>query len=365
MYSRRGIVQVVNFQPREAIDGGTMREDALGSFLESRNAARLVIQDAGYHGSKFRHITRLSSLIDEINHLDPGAVVLSYPSYPFFWRHKVTPYLFLSLLFAQKLRRLANRKRFGIVIDIMDLPVYQYQDLGFELEMRPEALKKFDRFIFSRADVLWVCSGSIARIINQDYDIDAFRMIVVLNGYQAQQSQPDFEDGQLKLAYAGTLNRERGLEPVFDNLLGCPGNFQINLCGLSGEWIGQKYSDPRLVYHGAITDSAARKVLSGCNLGLIPYPERGYYHLAFATKLAFYLGMGMPVLCSDVIETGEYVRNMGIGLCSPVSQFSEAVQSIVPARLLEWREQVLRVRGMFSWANIYQLALSESMRRFA
>lgn len=359
----RGIVQVVNFRPRDAYDGGTMREKALGMFLDSQNAVRLVLHDVGFRTGKLGKLKRFLRILDEIDYLCPGLVVLSYPSYPFFWQHKVTPYFLLSLLFAGKMRRLANRKHFGIVIDIMDLPAYQFQDLGFELEMKPEILKRFDRYVFGMADLLWVCSGSIARIINQDYGIDPFRMVVALNGYPDQQFPLDFDGRQLKLAYAGTLNRERGLEAVFDNLLTGPGDFQVDLCGPSGEWIGSKYSDPRLVYHGAITDSAAREVLSDCNLGLIPYPERGYYNLAFATKLAFYLGMGMPVLCSDVDETGDYVRNMGVGLCAPVSRFSEAVQSIVPANLLEWREQALKVRGMFSWNSIYQLAMTESIRR--
>jgi hypothetical protein len=66
----------------------------------------------------------------------------------------------------------------------MDLPAFQYADLGFSLQMRPEQLQAFDKFIFSRADVLWVCSGSIAGLICDRYGIDQRKSMVVLNGLE-------------------------------------------------------------------------------------------------------------------------------------------------------------------------------------
>lgn len=356
----KSIVHVTNFEARQVVDGGTHREEALYRFLSKQGAARLVVQDSGFRESKAGKLLRLPRLMREIRESGADMVVLNYPSYPFFWQHRVTIYFLMSLVFAYLLRGKAE-----VVIDVMDLPVFQYKDLGYPIEMSEAKLKWFDRFIFSRADYLWVCSNALSEVIRQECAIDTSRLIVALNGHDMDQPPPERPPSQItRFAYAGSLNPERGMEAAVQAFVdGRMENTELHLCGRCGQWIRQKYSDPRIVYHGELTDAEAWKTLAGCDIGLIPYPERGYYNLAFATKLPFYLALGMPVLCSMAQETAAVVEAKGIGLCRPISRFAEAYQEAAsdPEQLAAWRSNVIKVRGEFSWNIIYSRALEKTL----
>lgn len=358
------IIHITNFPPVEITDGGTHREAALAGFLASRGAGRIVVQDNEFKRSRKGRVGRLERLLGEIADQRPDAVVLCYPSYPFFWQHRVTPYLGLSVLFASRLKALAHRMGFKIIIDVMDLPVFQYKDLGFRLEMRPGTQQLFDRFVFNHADYLWVCSGALTEVIERVYGIERSRLIVALNGY-GNELEParDKATGTLKLAYGGSLNQERGIGRVVEAFFaGGVEDGELHLCGPYGEWITDECKDPRIVYHGSLSDAEAGKVLSGCDIGLIPYPESGYYHLAFATKLPFYLGLGLPVLCSQARETAAHVNRLGVGLCWKMDDFARAFAYLAANRneIDKWRERVYEVRGELAWSSIYARAMRES-----
>ncbi len=359
------IVQLTNFGPARVVDGGTSREDALSHFLESRNARHILVQDPVYSGGRSAHFLRLPRLMKELTNIQTDLVVLNYPAYPFFWQHKVTPYFLMSLMFCVLLRRSADRRGLQIAIDIMDLPAYQYLDLSFKLEMSPKMLQQFDRFIFSRADRLWVCSNSLAGIVNHDYGIDESKLAVAVNGYGTEIEPREHPDsGPIRLAYAGGMNRERCIESIIDTFLTCGvSNAELHLCGSNGDWVRDKYADPRVIYHGSLTDREAGQVLSGCTIGLIPYPERGYYNLAFATKFSFYLGVGLPILCSNAHETASNVRRLGVGMCCSLEEFGEAFRLLEKDRtqIERWRERVYEVRRDFSWTSIYSRVLDEPL----
>lgn len=363
------VVHITNFGPREAVtDGGGSREEALASFLAARGAQRIVVQDEAFRGSRRGRLVRSTRLLREVEKAQPDLVVMNYPAYPLFWQFKATRYSVESLLFAERLWRLAGKRGFRVVIDVMDVPVFQYEDLGFRMEMRPGMMKRFDRFLFNRADMLWVCSESLVSVISREYGVPSSRMLAVLNGYVERPAwEAEKDTGCIRFGYAGSLNRERGIEPVLESFAACEHrDMELHLCGRAGDWIGEMFNDPRVVYHGELTDEEASKVMSACDVGLIPYPEHGYYNLAFATKLGFYLGQGLPVLCSNAAETAGHVKRLGVGVCRPIDKFGEAMAEIARRRdyVAAWRERVLKVRGEFSWPNIYGHAFEETVARF-
>lgn len=364
------ILQITNFAPRQVVDGGTSREEALVHFFAERGASRLVVQDEQFRGSKLGRVMRLRRLMREVREANPDIVVLSYPAYPFFWQHKISPYLAMSMVFALLLRREANKHGFQIVVDVMDLPVLQYKDLGFEIGTSPQTLHFFNRFVFSRADYLWICSDSLVEVMHQRYGVPQARLISVLNGHSMRfEPRQREQKGPIKFAYAGSLNRERGIGHLIDSFLKSGvANAELHLCGLHGDWIKVEYGDCRgVLYHGSLTDAQACDTLSGCDVGLIPYPEQGYYHLAFATKLPFYMALGLPVLCSNVHETGSHIVRLGVGLCWDINDFAAAFASLCdhPDQIAGWRKRLLEVRSEYSWTSIYSRALQETMSRTA
>lgn len=358
-----GMIHLTNFQPQPIVDGGSHREEALADFLASRGARRLVVQDSVFGSSKWQRVARLSRLKREMREAAPDLVVLNYPACPFLWQHKVGYYFASSVVLLRWLRHEATRRGFKIVIDVMDLPVFQHRDLGYELQMRDSTLARFDRFVFGQADAIWVCSGLIAGLIHEHYGVPEARLITALNGHKMG-SVPlrDTHEG-VRFAYAGSMNSERGIAPAIEAFLaGAAPDSELHLCGPFGDWIPGRFDDPRIVYHGALTDADACAALAACDVGLIPYPERGYYHVAFATKLPFYLNLGLPVLCSAARETASYVEKLGIGMWRDIDSFATAFSEISrnPGVVDEWRGNVLAAREEFDWSYIYSRALAET-----
>jgi glycosyltransferase involved in cell wall biosynthesis len=354
-------VHICNFLLEAVFDGGTNRRQALEAFVASRGGTRLEVRDPRQWRSRAGRLMRVASLIAQVRAARPRVVLLSYPSYPFYWRHRVTPYLCMSLLFAAALRRESRRSGFKIVIDITDLPVFQYRDLGFEIGMSPRTMRCFDRFILSRADMLWVCSSGLVELIAETYSIERKNMVFAPNGHDMGGVPAAVDAGVFRFAYAGSLNRARGIGVMLDAFLASrTDDAEIHLCGPYGEWIGNEYDDRRIVHHGALTDAQAREELAGCDIGVIPYPESGYYNLAFPTKLAFYLSLGMPVLCTKAVEAAEYVERTGIGMSHRVDDLSAAFEFLAsrPAQVSAWRRRVLEVRPDLSWTSIYSGALA-------
>lgn len=358
-------MHVTNFPPRPVTDGGTHREEALGKLLASWGARRIVVQDSVFRRNKVAKLFRLGRLMREVRSAKPGLVVCNYPAYPFFWQHKITRYTLISLLFASKLRSMANRLGFRIVIDVMDLPVFQYRDLGYQLEMSEDTHKLFDRFVFRRADKLWVCSEMLAETIRREYGCHEQSTIVALNGHSMDISPPPLDmSGPMKLAYAGWLSPWRGVACMIDAFLASGvTEAQLHMCGPSGEWISEHYADSRIIYHGSLTDAEAIRRLAGCQVGIIPYPEEGYYNLAFATKFPFYLALGMAVLSSEARETASHVRRLGVGLVAPLDKFSDAIAYLDGHRdeVAQWHRRALEVRSDFDWSNIYSRALEQTL----
>jgi glycosyltransferase involved in cell wall biosynthesis len=361
------IFHITNFPPREVFDGGTCREEALAAFLASRGAKRLIVQDDTFYDSKVDRLRRLFRLIRAIEQEKPELVVCNYPSYPFYWEHRVTPYFILSVVFAYWARHATRKIGCLLVLDIMDLPVFQYADLGYEIKMRPATLKRFDKYLFHRADRLWVCSESLSRLIHQEYGVSIDKITTVLNGHNMEFKVPVVDlSGPLKLAYAGSLNPCRGIATMIDAFLASDlPDAELHLCGAFGEWIGERYCDNRLIYHGGLADAQAAVVLKECQVGVIPYPESGYYNLAFATKLPFYMALGQPVLCSEARETASHVSRLGIGLVCPLSQFAAGIRYLDSHRdqIAAWRQRITEVRNDFSWSNLYAKALEETLSK--
>jgi hypothetical protein len=356
------MLHIVNRKTGRITEGGSSRENALAAFLASKGASAVAILDSRFQRGSAQKLIRLPRLLREIRQFRPELVALNYPSYPFFWQFRVTKYFWSSAAFALWLRSASRRLGFRVVVDVMDLPSAQFEDLGYNLQMRASTLRRFERLILRGADWLWVCSESIGRLIGEDYGVERDRIVTALNGYHVTVApRSRSTKGSIRFAYAGSMNREREVEPLIAAFLASDlEQCELHLCGPFGDWIPETYTNQRVIYHGSLSDAEAAEALSDCHMGLIPYPEKGYYHLAFATKLAFYLGLGIPVLCSMARETASHVANLNVGMCRAIGDFSAAFRQIAadPRLIDEWGANVLKIRDEFAWDTIYSRALA-------
>jgi glycosyltransferase involved in cell wall biosynthesis len=257
-------------------------------------------------------------------------------------------------------KRVVHRGGGHVIVDVMDLPRIQYRDLGLPMKMSLRAFERFDQDVFSNADELWVCSGHLSEYIQEHHDC-AVR--TVLNGTVPRQTQRQTAPGNgiVRFLYAGSMNPERGIGPVIEGFRRLPHpNARLRLCGTDGEWLREAVADdPRIEYLGSLTDAQAAEVAADCDVGLIPYPETGYYQIAFATKLPFYLELGLPVLVSRVAETGGHVERLGVGLVRPLSEWTEAFALFLncPEKREAWAERLRAVAPEFYWETLYGRAL--------
>lgn len=356
------IVHITNFEPRESItDGGTNREEALARIAAGMGARRLVVQDSGFKASKTDRFLRLHRLMKEIQEIGPELILLNYPSYPFFWQHKVTHYYWFSILFARRLRQWASNNRVRIVVDVMDMPLYQHRDLGYGIEMSDSRFRVLDRAVFQNADHIWFCSSRIRELAIREYGLRPEATSVVANGSSLYTfSSKPRDERPFRFVYCGSLARERGIGEMIEayDQARIP-NSELHLAGEAGEWIKQQWNSTNIIYHGKLTDPEAAELASNCNLGLIYYPQHGYYQLAYATKLPFYVCAGVPVLCTNVQETGIAVSELGVGRVVDISRFGAAMAELVEQKhvLQSCRESLERAREKLTWDRLYTAAI--------
>lgn len=363
MHNLKRILHITNFASREIKDGGINREEALAQFLANRDAARLVIQDDKFKRSKLNRIARLPRLISEIRSINPDTIVLNYPAYPFFWQHKITPYTLQAQYFARWLRKWSMKNNARIIIDIADLPLYQYEDLGLPMEMSKTQFKQLDKTLFSNADELWVCSHSLSVLVREAYGLEKLAVKPVVNGSVSRNTLKTSCCTQpFKFVYCGGLDKHRHIDGMIQAFIDANiQNAELHLAGTAGERIPSQFPQNNVIYHGSLTDAEAAELAANCDLGLIYYPQKGYYHLAFATKLAFYVCSGLPVLCTDVRETGAAVKSMGVGQVTDIANFGETMKEIAGSADIctSFKDAIASATTKLTWEQIYSSAAGE------
>ncbi len=322
------ILHITNFASREVTDGGTNREEALASFFAKKGAKRLIVCDEKFSRSKPARLTRIIRLMSEIASVRPDVVVLNYPQYPFFWSHSLSLYYLYSLFFAKKLRKYADKNKAKVLVDVMDFPLFQHKDLGTESKLDESDFRKFDSTVLHAADKVWICSHELTGLAQKEYNLPDQKLETVVNGsVHFELDTVAREDGKTRFVSCGGLTKERGTKDMIDAFCAAQmDDAEMHLAGMGGEWIAEDYKDENIVYHGALSASDAAKLAAGCDVGVIYYPQKGYYQLAFATKLPFYLACGIPVLATNVRETGGAVARLGVGRIAEESEFASVMK---------------------------------------
>lgn len=363
MNNSNRILHITNFGPRKITDGGINREEALARFLADRGAKRIIVQDEQYAQKKLDRFFRLRRLKLEIEAEQPNIIVLHYPAYPFFWQHKMTRYTRMSESFARWLGEWARQKNIRVIIDVADLPLHQYEDIGLPMEMTQAQFADFDRTVFSCASELWVCSSRLADLVRKHYECSQVIKPVVNGSIIRNFQRLELINRPFRFVYCGSLKKNRSIDLMISAFANAKiPNAELHLAGTDGEWITQEFDQLNIIYQGSLTDDGAASLASQCDVGLIYYPQKGYYHLAFATKLPFYVCCGLPVLCTDVDETGDAVRSLGIGRIADIACFGKAMREIAltPNFAGQYEQAISQVKHELTWEHLFSIAFGET-----
>jgi len=301
-------------------------------------------------------------------------VLLYYPGYPFFWKHKVTPWFIVSIIFSVVLFLVTRLRGKRTIIDVVDLPLHQFRDLHLSMEMSERTFHAFDRVVFTLADEIWFASERFCRLAHQEYHLDPRKTQTVPNGaFRVTPGRVPLEErgsslSPFRFVYAGTMNAARELDAMLAAFVALPQrDVELHLCGIEGEWIPERYPDHRIKFHGHLSQPDSLDLILQCDVGIVPYPERGYYDLVFPSKLPLYVTGGVMVLGSNAAEISRGIDEWQIGIHGPIDQISGLMLHCVdsPAMVLAFKQSAWAKRGQFYWDSIYSRALLNTLGRAA
>lgn len=368
------ILRISNWTVETVTDGGSSRDLALVEFALQYGGKVEVIRNEFFFRSKVHRVLRIIQLIGAVISSSAPFVLLYYPGYPFFWKHKATPWFFVSLAFTIMLHFVVRLQRKHIIIDVVDLPLYQFRDLCLPMEMSKRTFHIFDRIVFSCADQLWLASSAFAEILLHEYRIPADKLKIVPNGaFRLTPGSLGVEKrirtgSPLRFVYAGTMNSARELDAMLQAFVNLSASrIELHLCGIEGEWIAEKYPDPRIKFYGFLDQPEVLALLRQCDIGIVPYPERGYYNYVFPSKLPFYIVGGVMVLGSDATELASRIDEWQIGIHGSLERIQELMQHCADHldEVSLYQEKVHSMEDDFYWDNIYARALRDAAEQFA
>jgi glycosyltransferase involved in cell wall biosynthesis len=350
-------------------DGGAFRKDGLVEYLRERSGGEFEshLVPARQPGTgRWRHLVRVVSGLERfLERVRARRVLFFYPEFPFL--QPVEWSKLPALAFALgRLGRLMARRGLTAVLDVEDLPGPQHATLEGATHPAGEwTLAVAERALAGFAAEVWVPSLSLAerwcaaagmasdQIVASHEDpgqhpyslqpaayslsaggARAAAVRIVPTGSLGETPAVPRPRGGCRLLYAGTLARrqERGLSWLVECFLAAAApDARLVLAGEGGEWLSE-CAGGRVELAGPLDDSACRALAAGCDWGLVPYPERGYFHEVFPAKLALYTSCGLPVLTTALRESSAAVRAEGVGRVVAAANWAEFLGVATRAR---------------------------------
>lgn len=199
-----------------------------------------------------------------------------------------------------------------LTVEVNDLSYEQAFDLGLPIN---ENIKKFQKDVFNLKNAKFIFASEQMRIYTE-YKYIKYNNLTstILNGSPKLDStiQLDttivnlLDNLKNKAIYSGTLNKGRDIEKLI-NIFNDIQNWNLILIGSNGEWLSEEILPPNVYYLGNFVENVAHRIVSKCDLGLLPYDSsKFYYNICYPTKVPFYLAAGVPILSVPLRELQSY-----------------------------------------------------------
>ncbi len=305
-------------------DGCTTRRRAIRSVLSQEPLQVLHLESRGglYDGTA--QLLRLLHFLSKVEAHEQ--LIFFYPDFPLFHppRQLKVPLLRLIL---KRIKTLKERLNVQFVVDVVDLPRWQAPCLGYELRMAEGPLRAAEKEIFSLADRVILPTESLANLLVEDLSLGADKLAILPNGLPHCLAKVCKDvRGEPAYFYAGdlSLSRNRRVKELIGTFLAnAPEEAVLHLCGAEGEWIVSEEYGATVFYHGHLSEEECLRLASQCDFGLIPYPESDYFQWCFPSKVGLYLAAALPILASQLLETGKVLKELAAGECKKLVSFGE------------------------------------------
>ena len=236
-----------------------------------------------------------------------------------------------------------------VILDISDLKYEQSLDLELD-NLDSRALKILEKVLFLGRKFYFIfASESMCEFASRKYGIPKNRITTCINGGDIVEEYNGCRtDNTIKYIYSGTLNRGRNIENMIDNFPDKEG-YELILLGNDGEWIENIIKGRgNIKYLGAVPEQEAHRIVSCCDVGLIPYDEhRLYYNIAYPTKLSFYITAGISYLATPTHE----IERLGydIGYIRKMDEWKDTIMDIGIDEINEKKKKIAQIKNEFSW----------------
>ncbi|MGC8861388.1 MAG: glycosyltransferase [Armatimonadota bacterium] len=356
----RHIILILNDAARDYAHGGNVREYALEQWAKRRGAEVWLVRDFMHGPGRLARLWALPRLLALLWKRPRATVILGYPGFPFFWSLDSAMQLARAFAFVAGMKLVGLVRRLVVVVDIMDLPRYQHVDLKYRVGLPLWLLKLFDRSVYHLATRLWVCSRGIAECIGKEMLWGRQRVVTVENGAFPSRfdGTPTAMDGPPRtFIYAGQLYETRGVpELVREFCRSKRGDVELRLCGVGGEWITERVSDPRVKHLGPLNEEDCAEAVAHSDVGVVYQPQGVYYDMVYPTKLPLYLARGRPVIATDNPELARAVKEKGVGIVVEREGIAAAIDAMTAESISTYAANAARARTDVYWDNIYDRA---------
>ena len=237
-----------------------------------------------------------------------------------------------------------------------------------ELVNRPRVQsiwRRIERRIFPHLKTVYTVNQSIANIYQELYRVKVGSFPnypLIQKGEPAIGSLPESFAGHPVILYQGAVNVGRGLEEMIRAMVHLP-EYRFLVVGggdildkLKGLVDTLKITD-RVYFSGRVPFVDLAWYTRQAVLGISLEQDIGLnYHYSLPNKLFDYLHAGLPVLASDLPESGAIIRKVNCGVL--VNRFdpqylAETVRSMLnqPEQMELWHDNALKAAPNYTWEN--------------
>jgi len=338
-------------------DGGMARNEAFKDyFLKKNNIKTINI----YSSNIFIRVIKFFRILllflfkrDKALFIHQGTILYLFPI-------KIFGINFFFRSIMKLLLRVSKNNK--LIIEINDLPYEQSIDL--ELTVNPFFLK-FEENIFSLSYVHFIfASHEMELYVRNKYKIE--KTSTIINGGKiiinsSSEDKFDFEiNSKITFVYAGTLNKGRQIEKLISLFIG-KDNVQLVLLGSGGQWIKEEAEifGGNIYYLGSFIESDAHKIVSRCDIGIIPYDaNRFYYNLCYPTKASFYITAGITFLSTPTKELINCFKNYDFVLFKELEEWDTLLKNIKFNEIKYLNSKVNLIKNRFTWDYLISKKIS-------
>lgn len=303
--------------------------------------------------------------IERIRNLYYGMFILRKAKNDKIFLHlNIIPIIFISRLLEIKIyRRLVCKifeklsERNELIIEVNDLSFEQSKDLELPIK---EYWLEIEKEIYNLKNIQYIFASNLMRdYIVEKYKLDPIKTFVIINGGPdlssknlGKEESCINKNNKIKYVYAGSMNKGRQIEELI-KIFQKNKNLELYLLGIWGDWIKKEVKSDNIIYLGNFEEEIAHKIVSQCDIGLIPYDDtKFYYNLCYPTKASFYITAGIPFLCTDLQETKNVFKDKDVIWFEELKEWNEKINNINQKEIKIKKNNVLKLKNDFIWQNL-------------